>query len=175
MSKSTVLTRSFDYNSEAIVNDLVKAFKGKTIAGAISIGHEAANACMDTLGQCNGNKSISMATYPTPEKPPKHFVFVLTVYSVVSWIIFNWFKSKARNIPTKLNFPGTIVDNGVGRPIHKDFLSKALAEGRFIAAPDPAVFWKGFEDIRAGFDLRRRVFLQERWLSLVMRWREETK
>lgn len=146
----------FDYKIETIVNDLVEAFKGKTIAGVISIGHGAADACMDVLDQCKGDKFLSMATYPTPERPPKRFVFLLTVYSFVSWSIFNWFKSKARNIPTRFISAGTIIDNGVGRSIYEDFLPKALAAATFIAAPDPDIVGKGLEYIQAGFDRQKK-------------------
>jgi hypothetical protein len=56
----------FDYNSKTVVADLIQAFEGKTTAGAISISPGAANACMDILDKCKGNKFISMASYPTP-------------------------------------------------------------------------------------------------------------
>jgi NADPH:quinone reductase-like Zn-dependent oxidoreductase len=146
----------FDYNSETIVDNLIHAFKGKTIAGALSIGHGAAEACLDILDKCEGDKFISMATYPVLQPPPKHFVFLSTALYFVSWIISNWFKSRARHIRTKFIFGSTLVDNGVGKVVYVDFLPKALAEGIYIAAPDPQVVGKGLEYIQAGFDLQKK-------------------
>jgi hypothetical protein len=37
-----------------------------------------------------------------------------------------------------------------------DFLPKALAEGIYIAAPDPHVVGKGLEYMQAGFDLQKK-------------------
>ena len=146
----------FDYNSKSIVDDLIHAFKGKTIAGAISIGQGAAAACLDILEQCQGDKFISMASYPVLQTPPKHFPFLSTVLYFVSWIISNWFKSRARNIRTKFIFGGSLIDNGVGEAVYVDFLPRALAEGTYIAAPDPHVVGKGLEYVQAGFDLQKK-------------------
>jgi len=146
----------FDYNSKTVVDDLIHAFEGKTIAGALSIGHGAADACLDILRDCKGNKFISMATYPVPSPPPKHFVLLLTVLSFASWSIICWFKSRARQIRTKFIHGSTLVDNGVGKVIYEDFLPKALAEGTYLAAPDPIVVGKGLEYIQAGFDLQKK-------------------
>ena len=35
----------FDFNSMTVVDDLIRAFKNKTIAGAMSIGPGAVDAC----------------------------------------------------------------------------------------------------------------------------------
>ena len=64
-------SQAFDYRSKTVVGDLIHAFKDKTIAGALSIGHGAAEACMDVLGQCKGDRFISMASYPIPEPRPE--------------------------------------------------------------------------------------------------------
>jgi hypothetical protein len=70
----------FDYNSKTVVGDLIHEFEGKTTAGALSIGPGAADACMDILDKCKGDKFISMATYPVPQPPPKRFVLLTTIY-----------------------------------------------------------------------------------------------
>lgn len=111
---------------------------------------------MDVLDKCKGDKIISMASYPMPQTPPKYFVFLSTVIHYVSWTISHWFKSKARNIRSKFIFGDTLTDNGVGKAVYVDFLPKALAEGAYIAAPNPLVVGKGLEHIQAGFDLQKR-------------------
>ena len=97
-----------------------------------------------------------MATYPLPSPPPQTFVLPRTVFHFVSWNIINWFKSKARGIRTKFIFGSTLIDNGVGKVVYVDFLPTALAEGAYIAAPDPHVVRKGLEYIQAGFDLQKK-------------------
>jgi hypothetical protein len=146
----------FDYNSKTIVPDLIRAFKGRTIAGVLPIGNGAADACLDILRQCEGDKFISMATYPLPQPPPKRFVLLSTIISYISWNISAWFKAKARGIRFKFIFGDTLADNSVGKVIYEDFLPKALAQGTFVAAPQPLVVGKGLEYIQAGFDLQKQ-------------------
>lgn len=149
-------SEAFDYNSKTVVNDLIRAFKGKTTAGALSIGAQAAENCLDILGKCSGNKFISMATYPVPQPPPKTFVVVTTAASYISGMTNIWVKSKTRGIRTNFIFGSTLLYNEVGKAIYVDFLPRALAEGAYIAAPDPYVVGKGLENIQAGFDIQRK-------------------
>ena len=146
----------FDYNSKTIVPDLVHAFKGRTSAGALSIGPGAADACLDILHQCEGDKFISMATYPMLQPQPKCFFLLLTIINYVSWNVAAWVKAKKRGIQIKFIFGDTLVDNGVGKVIYEDFLPKALAEGTFVAAPEPLVVGKGLEYVQAGFDIQKK-------------------
>ena len=146
----------FDYRSKTVVGDLIHAIKDKTVAGALSIGYGAVEACMDVLGQCKGNRFISMASYPIPEPRPERFVLVQIMFSVLSFTIASWFKCRARGIRTKYIFGTSLVNNGVGEAVYVDFLPKALAEGTYVAAPDPEVVGKGLEYIQTGFDLQRK-------------------
>lgn len=146
----------FDYNSKTVVADLIHEFEGKTTAGALSVGPGAADACMDVLDKCKGDKFIAMASYPTPSLPPKRFVLLTTIYCFVSWSISNWIRSKARGIRYKFIFGTTLVDNGVGKVIYMDYLPEALAEGKYVAAPEPIVVGKGLNYIQVGFDLQKK-------------------
>lgn len=149
-------SEAFDYNSKTVVKDLIRAFKGKTTAGALSIGARAAENCLDILDKCSGNKFISMATYPVPQPPPKTFVVVTTAASYISGMTNIWVKSKTRGIRTNFIFGSTLLYNEVGKAIYVDFLPRALAEGAYMAAPDPYVVGKGLENIQAGFDIQRK-------------------
>jgi hypothetical protein len=146
----------FDYNSKTVIADLIRAFEGKTTAGALSIGPGAADACMDVLGKCKGDKFIVMASYPLPSPPPKRFVLLTTIYCFVSWNIYNWIKSKTRGIGYKFIFGSTLIDNGVGKAVYVDYLPEALTEGKYIAVPEPIVVGKGLEYIQVGFDLQKK-------------------
>ncbi|CAD6594524.1 MAG: hypothetical protein ASARMPRED_000587 [Alectoria sarmentosa] len=149
-------SQAFDYNSKTVVSDLIRAFEGKTTAGAISIGSRAAENCLDILDKCKGDKFISMASYPVPQPPPKNFVILSIAASYLSGMANIWIKSKTRGIRTNFIFGSTLLYNEVGKAIYVDFLPQALAEGTYIAAPDPLVVGKGLEYIQAGYDLQRK-------------------
>ncbi|MCJ1450485.1 hypothetical protein MMC28_000816 [Mycoblastus sanguinarius] len=152
--KTLGASRVFNYKSKTVNADMIRALEGKTTVGALSIGSGAADACMDVLNQCNGDKHVAMATYPTPDPPPKNFATAITIWSFLSWSILNYFKSKMRGITTKFIFGFSLIHNHVGQAIFVDFLPKALAEGTFVAAPEPQVIGTGLEHIQAGFDLQ---------------------
>ncbi len=146
----------FDRNSKTVVSDIIKAFKDKKTAGAISIGRGAAEACLDILHQCKGDKFIAMASYPTPPTPYKWFALPRTIIYFGTRMLTNWYTSWSRGIGTKFIFASSLVDNGVGKMIYEDFMPKALAEGRYITAPEPYVVGKGLENIQAGFDVQKK-------------------
>ncbi|MCJ1458254.1 hypothetical protein MMC28_008625 [Mycoblastus sanguinarius] len=146
----------FDYNSKNISDDLIRAFEGKTTAGAFSIGHGAAEVCLDILDKCKGDKFISTASYPVPQTPPKHFVFLSIALYHGSSIVFIWFRSRARDTRTKFIFGTTLVESGVGKAVYVDFLPKVPAEGTYIADPDQHIVGEGLEYIQASFDLQKK-------------------
>ena len=145
----------FDYNSKTVVKDLIHAFKGKTCASAFTVDHGAADACMDILDKCKGDKFISMASYPLPPMPPKRFLLLSIALYYVFWNISHWIKCRLRHIRSNFIFGLILVDNGVGNAIYEDFLLKALAEGAYIAAPDAYVVGKGLEYIQAALDIQK--------------------
>ncbi|KAG0652096.1 Dehydrogenase azaJ [Hyphodiscus hymeniophilus] len=138
-------SKTFDYKSRTVVSDMITALKGKTVAGALTMGDGGADACMDILAKCEGNKFISMATYPKPKTPPKRFAVPIGIYTFVSWSAKNWVKSKTNGVNTIFIEASTVVENGVGKMIFEDFLPRALEGGNFVAAPDPLVIGKGLE------------------------------
>jgi len=146
----------FDYNSMTIINDLIHAFKGKTTAGALAIGHQSGEACLDILDKCNGNKFVSMATYPIPSPAPQSLVLLKTASYYLSHTALLWYKSKSRNIGTKFIFGFTLIHNGVGKAVFMDFLPKALAGGTYVSAPDPQVVGEGVEFIQAALEVQKR-------------------
>ena len=146
----------FDYNSATVIRDVVEAFKDKTIAGALSMGQGAAEACSKILASCKGNKFIAMVTYPTPNKPPTSLVAVRTAVFFMSWMATNAVKSKVRGISYKFVFGDLLVDSGVGKAVYQDFLPGALADGSFVAAPAPEVVGTGLEFIQEAFELQKK-------------------
>lgn len=143
----------FDYTSKTVVKDIIAAFQGKTLAGAIAIGTGSAESCADIVNACNGNKFISMTSPSVSFENGMSFPVVL---KLVSSNVSLQVKSRTRRIRTKFIFGSTLKENEVSKVIYDEFLPKALAEGRYIAAPEPYVVGKGLECIQTGLDIQRQ-------------------
>ncbi len=146
--KSLGAAKAFDYNGTTVVADLVQAFEGKITIGALSIGPGSADSCMSVLSKCKGNKLIATANYFVPSTPPKRFVTLRTIYYFISWSISHWIKSKTTGVNYKFIFGTTLIDNGVGKAIYEDYLPEALADGKFVAAPEPVIAGRGLESVQ---------------------------
>ncbi|WP_319420511.1 alcohol dehydrogenase catalytic domain-containing protein [Pleurocapsa sp. FMAR1] len=83
-------------------------------------------ACYEVVDKCIGNKFVS-TTLPIPENKPS-------------------------TVNAKQIFGSTLKDNEVSQAVYVDFLAKALAEGSYVAAPEPWVIGKGLESIQAGLE-----------------------
>lgn len=151
----------FDHRSRTVIGDVIKALNGRTIAGALAIGLGSAEACLDIVHACKGNKFVSMATPSVSfDKAPRGHLrtlwLVLTVGRLVSSNVSIALKSRTRQIRTKLIFGTSLMDNEVGPLIYADFLPKALADSSYAAAPDPSVVGRGLGRIPAGLEAQRK-------------------
>lgn len=143
----------FDYNSKTVVKDIIAAFQGKPLAGALAIGTGSAEPCVGIVHACNGNKFISMAS------PSVSFTSGITfpvVLKLVSSNVSLQVKCRTRHIRTKFVWGTTLKDNEVSKVIYEDFLPKALADGCYVAAPEPAVIGKGLDLVQAGLDAQKK-------------------
>lgn len=148
-------TKVFDYRSKTVIADMIRELKGKKLAGALTMGQGAVEACLDILDHCEGKKFIAMATYPMPSTPPKSFVLLRTVFHFLSWNIATSIKCRTRGIGSKFIFGTTLTHNGVGKAVYEDFLPRALANNSFIPAPDPQVVGTGLQFIQPALDLQK--------------------
>ncbi|KAL8833554.1 MAG: hypothetical protein Q9170_004209 [Blastenia crenularia] len=146
----------FDYNSKTAVADIVRELQGKTVGGALSIGDGAADACLEVLSECNGNKTIAMATYPPMVLPPRRFALPQTIFNFLSWSIKHWISSKLNGIQSRFIWGGSLVNDGIGKAIYEDFLPEALARESFVAAPAPQVVGRGLDYIQQAFDIQKK-------------------
>ena len=142
----------FDYNSKTVVEDVIEALRGKTIAGALAIGTGSAELCSDIVHACNGNKFVSMASPSVSLEKPLPLLILQFLSSSISMQV----KTRMRHISTKSIFGSTLMDNEVSKVIYEDFLPKALADGHYVAAPEPAVVGKGLEYVQTGMDTQKQ-------------------
>jgi NADPH:quinone reductase-like Zn-dependent oxidoreductase len=152
---------AFNYNSPTIVNELVEAFRGRTIAGAIAIGATSASACLDVVHRSEGKKFVSMASFPLDfRKMAKGAAVPMEMFrqspKLVSFAATLLLKSKFRGIGTKAIYGTTLMDNEVSRILYADFLPKALSDGRYVAAPSPLVVGRGIASIQSALEVQMR-------------------
>ena len=132
-------SQAFDYNSPTVVQDIVAALKGKSMAGAYAIGNVAAanngvscvTQCIEIVEKSDGNKFVATAMH-IPEGLDT---------SVVG---------------CKFVFGSDLKDNEVGHAVYGEFLGKALAEGAYRCAPEPLVVGKGLEAVQAAFEVAKK-------------------
>ena len=148
-------SQAFDYKSKTVVADIIRAFQGRIIAGALSIGTGAADACFDVLNKCEGDKILSMATYPVPDIFPKYFTIPRVIYAYGTGLLSIWFKSRTRGIRATLLDLSSLSNDGVGKAVYQDFLSKALMNGTYLAVPEPHVIGTGLENIQGAFEIHK--------------------
>jgi NADPH:quinone reductase-like Zn-dependent oxidoreductase len=154
-------TEAFDYKSKTVVSDVIKAFNGRTLAGALAIGVGSAGACLDIVHACEGNKFVSMATPPVsfdqaPDGSRRTLWLVPTMARLISSNVLLMIKARLRGIRTKFIFGSSLMANEVGPMIYADFLPKALADGRYVAAPDPMVIGRGLDQVQAGLIVQKK-------------------
>jgi len=152
-------SRVFDYRAPTVVEEIVQALAGTTLAGAIAVGAGSADPCLDIVGRCEGPKLLSTASTAVsfdglPDRPGRELVPLLLRLSAAS--AATAIRSRRRRVRMKSIFGSTLMDNEVGEAIYVDFLPAALADGRYVAAPPPHVVGTGLEDIQAALDLQKR-------------------
>lgn len=151
-------SRVFDYADPGVVPELINALSGKTIAGALAIGAGSPEACVAVVGASQGDKFVSMATFPISfNQPLGQKVPMLPTVSRFLWFSASiWLKTRLRGIRSKFIFGSTLAHNEVSRVVYADYLPRALAEGRFVAAPEAQIAGAGLESIQAALDLQRK-------------------
>lgn len=128
-------SEAFDYNADPaiLLQQLTKAFSGKILGGVLHTAGDASVAislCADLSTKVEGNKFFTTSVR-LPEEVPADF--------------------KHNRI-----FAATIADNGVGEAVFVDFLSQALAEGRYKPAPQAEVVGNGLESLQKATDILRK-------------------
>jgi len=151
----------FDYRSPAAAVDIARAFEGRICAGAIAIGFGSVEACLDIVYASKGDKFVAIASPSVSfDNAPRGAIRALWLIPVLgsllaASLVMKW-KSRMGKVRTKFIFGSTLVANEVGPLIYRDFLPKALAEGRYVAAPDPLVVGRGLGQLEAAMETLRK-------------------
>lgn len=158
LCKSLGASYTFDYNSKTVVPDMIAAIEDKVMHGAMTIGNGGAEACYAVMSKVNCDKKfVSMVSYPLPSAPPERFEVLQTALYFVSWNVRWWAKTQVRGIGSKLVFGSSMAFNDISKALFERYLPEALANERFVAAPEPQVVGHGLEKIQDAFDAQKSV------------------
>jgi NADPH:quinone reductase-like Zn-dependent oxidoreductase len=152
---------AFDYRSKTVISDIVRALRGREIAGALAIGQGSAAACVEIAGACRGNRFVAMATPPTswdgvPAGRSRMFHLVPAIVRMLVGNVALSRKARRGGVRTKMIWGSALIANEVGPMIFEAFLPTALAEARFVAAPDPMVVGAGLAEIPVALERQRQ-------------------
>ncbi|RAL03355.1 zinc-binding alcohol dehydrogenase family protein [Aspergillus ibericus CBS 121593] len=147
----------WDYRNSTVVPDMIAACQGKTVAGALAVGANAADGCMAILAQCTGNRVVALASYPVPSPPPpKHLTMLRTMLAFLGGSLAYWLKARTSGVRYNYIFASTLYDNGIGEMIFANFLPRALTEGRYQVVPEPVVHGRGLDSIQGAMDYQQQ-------------------
>lgn len=150
-----------DYHSPTIVQELVAALAGRTLAGAVSIGTGSAEQCVEVVRHCTGRKFVSIASTPVSfatlaDQDRSRLELPRLLARVVTGTAALQITSRLRRTSTKFITGTTLKTNEVCTAIYQDFLPAALAQGRYVAAPEPYVVGTDLGDIQHAIDIQRQ-------------------
>ena len=146
-----------DYRSPDAIEQLASLMKGRRVAGMLAIGAGSAAACVEIAAACKGRRFIAMASPPVSfDEVPLGKGRMRTLLPLMSRVLCGTASVRLRarrlGISTRMIWGGALWQNEVGPMIYRDFLPAALAEGRFVAAPEPCVVGEGLEQIPVALD-----------------------
>ncbi|KAI5200985.1 oxidoreductase [Aureobasidium subglaciale] len=133
--RSLGASKVLDYNvdSATMLEQLTDAFNGRILAGVLHTAGDSqpvVTICADLFPRLEGNKFFT-TTVLLPAKIPTGF--------------------KCNRI-----FASTIKDNGVAEAVFVDFLSQAIAEGKYKPAPQAETVGNGLESLQKGLNILRK-------------------
>lgn len=154
--KSLGASKIFDYKSKTVVSDIITAFENRIAAGAISIGSGSYLKCIEILGAVKGNKFVAQATLDLPPFPKGLFDFPPFLFAFMSATIKGKVQTAINGVKAKMINGSDLGQSEVGAAIFKDYLPKALADQKFIPAPEPQIVGKGLEHVQEAMDMNKR-------------------
>lgn len=158
-------TRVFDYHSATLVDDVVTALNGKTLAGAYaSIG--GIDTCIKILARVNHDSkkgaknfvAVSGFGLPAPRQLASSTGTAAFMASTIGTMGRNAILSLLRGVRFKFIDGKDFLedDNVVSRFVYRDFLPQALAARQFVPAPEPLVVGRGLDQIQEAMDVHEK-------------------
>ncbi|KAF2170833.1 hypothetical protein M409DRAFT_18806 [Zasmidium cellare ATCC 36951] len=148
----------FDYKSPTVVADIVKTLQSHTVAGAFAIGDYSTEACISILGKCKGRRFIAQASVTLPEGGfPSSLPGMVPFGATMTYRgVCSMLKAKQNGVSMKFIWGSDPAWNELGPMIYQDFLPRALAEKKFVPAPEPMVVGIGLEYVQEGLEVNKK-------------------
>lgn len=148
----------FDYNSQTVVPDLIDALKTKDVAGAMAIGEGSVGLCIDVLSKTKGTKFVAeIGGVSLPKEGSLGFLTISQLMlGMAATNVSLRIKKMRTGVSGKFVWGSGLKKTELGNAIFRDFLPKALAEKKYLAAPEPEVVGHGLEELQHALDLQRR-------------------
>lgn len=150
---------AFDYRSATVVADVIAALRGRTVVGAIAIGAGSTAACIDIVAECEGARFVAVATPPAsfdsvPAGRGRFWRLAPVLARMVAGAIALARRARRKGVRTKMIWGSSLHANEVGPMIFESFLPAALAEKRFVAAPQSHIVGHGLGRIAQALELQ---------------------
>ncbi len=144
--------QAFDRHGPTVIRDVVRALDGKTLAGVLAIGVGSAPACVAIAGAVRGARVVSTVSPPVsfdaaPAGSRRALWLVPTLARLLAANLSVAMAARRRGVRTRSVWGGALVDNALGAMIYADYLPRALADGRHVAAPPPLIVGSGLAAI----------------------------
>ncbi|KAL9083506.1 MAG: hypothetical protein Q9165_008487 [Trypethelium subeluteriae] len=148
----------FDYKNPRVVQDIVEATAGKRYAGAFAVGTGSLDSCIDVLSSSKGRKFVAQASADLPQSGFPGTLLAMVPFGVtMGWNMMRLcFKGKKTGVNKNFVWGSDLMALELGSAIYRDFLPDALAEGRFIPAPEPKVVGQGLEHVQEAMTLNKK-------------------
>jgi NADPH:quinone reductase-like Zn-dependent oxidoreductase len=154
-------SQAFDYRNKTAVVDVIRALHGRRLVGALAIGPGSTGFCIDIVGACNGVRFVAVATPPAsfddvPARRGRIGRLIPAAARMLAGNVSLAVRAWRKGVRTRFIWGSSLLANEVGPLIYETFLPSALAEGRFVAAPDPLVVGQGLAAIPAALERQRQ-------------------
>ena len=150
----------FDHSSPTVVPDVIAAFRGRTLAGAIAFGTTSGDACVRIVAECEGNRFVAMASpavsFADLASGHRLSTYARLLRRMVRSNVALQVRARRDGVRTRFIWGTSLKTNEVSTLVYRDFLPDALASGRYVATPPPVVVGTGLSDCQHALDVHRQ-------------------
>ncbi|KAJ0117500.1 zinc-binding oxidoreductase [Diaporthe amygdali] len=152
----------FDYRSAGCVGDIIKATQkiGTGCAGAVAIGAWSIIPCIDIVSACckgTDKKYVAQMSLIGPGPPQPGALNLMSWLAQVSWAwATTLVKKSLKGVKVEFVWGSDLYNDGVAEAVYGDFLPSALAQGRFVPAPEPQIVGHGLDKVQEAFEVGKK-------------------
>ena len=148
----------FDYKHADTVKEIIALLADREFAGAVAIGPDSGDRCIEIARACCGRKFVSFVSFPVsfdglPERPSRFAIMLHAGPQMLSANAAFFWKAKTGGVQTAYVWGSALMKTEVSELIYTQYLPAALAAGKYIAAPAAKIVGPGLDAIQPALDL----------------------